>query len=432
MSELTAKICLFGASPGTGNQGVNALCWSALTGLTERTPGQIRVFQYGVSRNSNVVPGSEPQVQFRSESISVGKRIWRSDHMSRALYAARMNSRRNMIVNMVRRSDAVLDASGGDSFTDLYGAARFRSVIAPKRLALTLGRPLILLPQTYGPFESAREERLAGEVIGKAALAYARDRGSYEYLRRLLGGRFDPGRHRPGVDLAFGLRPSKPAELETDVQRILSDYPRRPLIAMNVSGLLANQAEMAKSRFKLTADYRALTSRIVCELLDKSDAQILLLSHVHAPRDHYESDLDACLALAGELPARYQAAAADRVTILKNQYDAAELKWIIGQADWVCGTRMHAAIAALSQCVPVCALAYSPKAGGVFEACGADEAVVDLRFEDLGSATEKVLWTWHNREILKTRMSLQLPDVLARNERQLDEITGYLRARKAA
>jgi polysaccharide pyruvyl transferase WcaK-like protein len=352
--------------------------------------------------------------------------------MSRALYAARLNSRRNTIVNTVRRSDAVLDASGGDSFTDLYGAARFRSVIAPKKLALALGRPLILLPQTYGPFESAREERLAGEVIGNAALAYARDRGSYEYLRRLLGGRFDPGRHRPGVDLAFGLRPAKPVELEPEVQRILSDYPRRPLAALNVSGLLANQAEIAKSRFKLTTDYRALTSRIVCELLDKSDAQILLLSHVHAPEGHYESDLDASLALARELPARHRAAAAERLTILKNQYDAAELKWIIGQADWVCGTRMHATIAALSQGVPVCALAYSPKAAGVFEACGAGEAVADLRFEDTKSAAEKILWTWHNREILRTRMALKLPDVLARNERQLDEITGYLRVNKAA
>ena len=93
---------------------------------------------------------------------------------------------------------------------------------------------------------------------------------------------------------------------------------------------------------------------------------------------------------------------------------------------------MHATIAALSQCVPVCVLAYSPKAAGVFEACGAGEAVADLRFEDTEAAVEKVLWTWHNREILRTRMGLKVPSVMARNARQLDEITGFLRVRKAA
>ena len=430
MSESPTKICLFGASPGTGNQGVNALCWSALTGIHERAPGEIRVFKYGAALDTGVVPGSEPPVRFRTESISAGRRIWRGDHMSRALYAARINSRKNPIVNMVRRADAVLDASGGDSFTDLYGAARFRSVIAPKRIALALGRPLILLPQTYGPFESTREERLAGEVIGRAALAYARDPGSYAYMKRLLGNRFDPGRHRPGVDLAFGLRPSQPVEPESELRRVLSDHTRRPLIVLNVSGLLSNQAEMANSRFKLTTDYRALVRHLVCELLDQTDAQILLLPHVHAPQGHYESDLDACTALAGELQAHHRAAA--RLTILRHPYDASELKWIIGHADWVCGTRMHATIAALSQGIPVCALAYSLKAGGVFETCGAEEAVVDLRSENTQSATEKVLWTWRNREILKARTALKLHGVLARNERQLDEITGFLRVRKAA
>lgn len=432
MSDSTVGICLFGASPGTGNQGVNALCWSALTGLDERAPGEMNVFQYGVMRDSGVVPGSEPPVRFNSESMSTGRRIWRNDHMSRALYAARVKSNRNTIVNKVRSADAVLDASGGDSFTDLYGTARFKSVIAPKKLALTLGRPLILLPQTYGPFKSVRNESVASDVIGRATLAYARDPDSYEYMKKLLGSRFNPDRHRLGVDLAFGLLPSAPTRLEPRVRQFLSGQTRRPLIALNISGLLTNQTEAAKTRFNLTSDYRALITHIVCELLDTSDANILLVPHVHAPEGHYESDLDACLTLVRELPASQQAKAADRLATLNHQYDASELKWIIGQADWVCGTRMHATIAALSQGIPVCALAYSLKARGVFETCGAGEAVVDLRIEDTKSALEGVLQTWRNRESLAKKIAGRLPGVLLRNSQQLDEIAGSLRALKAA
>ena len=36
--QISFKTCVFGASPGTGNQGVNALCWSILAGLALGKP----------------------------------------------------------------------------------------------------------------------------------------------------------------------------------------------------------------------------------------------------------------------------------------------------------------------------------------------------------------------------------------------------------
>ena len=74
----SAKVCLFGASPSTGNQGVNALCWSALEGILERTPADVHVFGYGEANPAGVVPGSEPPLLYKSESMSAGRRIWRS------------------------------------------------------------------------------------------------------------------------------------------------------------------------------------------------------------------------------------------------------------------------------------------------------------------------------------------------------------------
>lgn len=432
MPTTSTRLCLFGASPATGNQGVNALCWSTLDGLTERAPAEIHVFQYGGDAVADVVPGSEPPVPYRVEPMSTGRRIWRSDHLSRALCAGRFNSSRNSMVNTVLRANAVLDVSGGDSFTDLYGRARFKSVLAPKQLALTLGRPLILLPQTYGPFESVRNERLAADIVSRATLAYARDPDSFEALQQLLGDRFDPRRHRHGVDLAFGLRTNAPAALESGVQNTLARRASEPLIVLNVSGLLSNNAAAARARFKLRADYRALVSSIVATLLESTDARILLLPHVHAPNGHFESDCDACLSVAESLPERLRMSAADRLTTLTQPLDASELKWIIGHADWVCGTRMHATIAALSQGVPACALAYSLKTRGVFERCGIGESVVDLRSENMETARERVLLSWHNRAVLKEKLSARLPDVMAQSRRQLDEILNALQLREAA
>ena len=244
MNQRTAHVCLFGASPGTGNQGVNALCWSTLTGLAERGCDQLHVFGYGNGSHSVTVPGGHPEVPYTLHGISAGKRVWRPRHLWRASIAARAGARSNVLLRPIAASDAVLDASGGDSFTDLYGPSRFRTITVPKQLALSLGRPLILLPQTYGPFSTTRTRRIARGLVSNATLAYARDPDSFGRLQSLLGGAFDPARHREGVDLAFGLAPRAP-QLEPAVARALGECGGRPLIGLNVSGLIANRASTA-------------------------------------------------------------------------------------------------------------------------------------------------------------------------------------------
>jgi len=54
--------------------------------------------------------------------------------------------------------------SGGDSFADLYGDWRFSAITAPIALALVMELPLVLLPQTYGPFSTAETRRRAREL----------------------------------------------------------------------------------------------------------------------------------------------------------------------------------------------------------------------------------------------------------------------------
>jgi polysaccharide pyruvyl transferase WcaK-like protein len=432
MRKRATRFCLFGASPGTGNQGVNALCWSTLEGFAHRADANFHVFHYGKTSLGGVVPGSTPPVHYQCAQMTAGRRVWREDHLWRALNAARTLPRSNAVVRLILKADAVLDASGGDSFTDLYGTSRFKNIVAPKRLALSLGRPLILLPQTYGPFKSLRNERMARNLVSEATLAYARDKDSFEKMRTLLGSHFDPRRHRQGVDLAFGLHAREPRELQSGVRQALSDRGERPLIVLNVSGLLSNEAEAAKQRFSLAVHYPALIANLVAALLQTTDAHILLLPHVQAPAGHYESDLDACRAVFNALPDRYHAAARHRITTVSQSYDATELKWLIGHADWMCGTRMHSTIAALSMGVPACALAYSLKTRGVFETCGVGESVADLRHLSAGQVLEQVLWTWQKRDSLARKISGKLPEVVTRSREQLDEMVGALQLSRAA
>jgi polysaccharide pyruvyl transferase WcaK-like protein len=326
------------------------------------------------------------------------------------------------LLRTVDEADLVLDVSGGDSFTDLYGSARFRNIVAPKQIALRLGRPLVLLPQTYGPFKSKANGRLAGGLIAGAALAYARDPDSYTRLQELLGDRFDPSLHRQGVDLAFGLQARKPAALEQGVSEALSAKGKRPVIGLNISGLVANQPASSATRFGLSCDYPSLIRTLLMRLLDETDAQLVIVPHVHAPAGHYESDLDASRALLQSLTGRHAAAARKRATIVTQELDACELKWLIARCDWFCGTRMHATIAALSSGVPTVALAYSLKTRGVFDTCAMAESSVDMRSEANDAALEQVMRLWRQREGHAATLARRLPKVRTLASRQMDEI----------
>ena len=54
----------------------------------------------------------------------------------------------------VAACDIVFDIGEGDSFTDIYGARRCMRLIATKLAVIASGKPLVLAPQTIGPFEN--------------------------------------------------------------------------------------------------------------------------------------------------------------------------------------------------------------------------------------------------------------------------------------
>jgi polysaccharide pyruvyl transferase WcaK-like protein len=206
------------------------------------------------------------------------------------------------------------------------------------------------------------------------------------------------------------------------VQRLIEAGDSGPLIGLNVSGLIANQPQAAAARFGLAGDYRELMHELVAWILQNTDARLLLVPHVHAPRGHYESDLEASLSLLSGLPPTLSRLAQGRVAVVSEALDARELKWLIGQTDWFCGTRMHSTIAALSSGVATAALAYSLKTRGVFATCGMGEAVVDLREAAVADALTHLQQLWRHRQEDAAKLAQHLPAVRHAASRQLDEI----------
>jgi colanic acid/amylovoran biosynthesis protein WcaK/AmsJ len=416
------KICLMGASTDTGNLGVSALCLSTIHGILSREPGaELTVFddRRGVGTLTESLGGRE--FRFRRSGLSDTRRVYRRESLWNAAWSHRFGGIGNPAAVALRRADAVLDITGGDSFTDLYGPRRFRAGCAGKRLALAASGGLVLLPQTYGPFRSERFLAAASQIVASSAMAWARDAHSFDTLRGLAGHGFDEERHRCGVDVAFRLPAHPPQGLPPTLVRWLEERDR-PLAGVNVSGLTYLDADRARRAYGLSAHYRSTIHGILDRLLAQSDARVVLVPHVLTPPTHFESDMAACTAAADALGTT----ARGRVMVAP-ALDACSAKGLIRQLDWFCGTRMHATIAALSSGVAASALAYSLKTRGVFESCGQGEHVADLRAQDAASAIDTVWRSWESRDDARASLAETLPDVLGRADAQMDAIVATCR-----
>ena len=327
-------LSLFGAPGTNSNLGLDALMRGTVAAVVAAVPdARFTVFDHHLGVRPGRLPVGGTTADVTHVGARLSRRVTRPESYAAMRASLLVGGRRNAGARAVLDSAAVLDVSGGDSFSDLYGRHRFRKVCAPKQLALSARRPLVLLPQTYGPFAERRTAHRARALVLGAAQAWARDEDSFAALRELLGTAFDPSRHHLGVDLAVLLEPA--GALPDDLAAVLADGP--PPVGVNVSGLLWHDA----TPFGLRADYRRAVHEVVVGLVRRGE-RVLLVPHVLGDGD--ESDVRAAAALRSGLPDDVQ----ERVRTLERLPDAARAKAVIAACSWLLGARMPGTLAALS------------------------------------------------------------------------------------
>jgi polysaccharide pyruvyl transferase WcaK-like protein len=409
------RVGLFGCSLDTGNRGVSALGVSTISALTHMNPAtRVTLFDYGEGIRNYTLHGRDRDVTVRQLGSFHSRRYYRPSNLSQMRLAARLGLRRvHPMLRHFNEFDVIMDVSGGDSFSDIYGAYRFTGVTLPKLLALEMRIPLILLPQTYGPYQDPKVAATAAHVLKNATQVWARDTHSMAVARDLLGDVFDPSKHLCGVDMAFGLDVVPPAD-ERLVERVHRHRASADLlVGLNISGLLYNggddgtstEPNADRNRFGFLDSYADIIDPLLRRLVAIPGVRVLLVPHVTAHMDPDSGDAAANRKALARLPD----ADRDRVMLVPGDLGPSEVKWVVGQCDWFCGTRMHACIAALSQGVPCTSIAYSQKTQGVFETAGVDDGVVDPRRSRAPEIVDAVVAGLERRAATAASLDQRLP-----------------------
>ncbi|MEP2530375.1 polysaccharide pyruvyl transferase family protein [Shimia sp.] len=406
-------ITLINAAPDTGNQGVSALCHSVVAGLTQRGADAVTIADHG--RGQRQADWSYCTVNL--VGLTHHRRFWRGDSLRTALSMVRVGGGFSASARAIARSKSVLDISGGDSFTDIYGPKRFEAMVMTKRMALAAGVPLILLPQKLGPFHAPESLGIAVDILKQAAAVWVRDAQSLTFLQEKLGEDFDPEKHRLGVDVAVALPERAPVAVSGEIQHWLSAERDFPVAGLNVSGLLCNAPAEAQRHFQLADPHDHQIEAMARSLLQSEpNLRLLLVPHVHKPKTEVESDLAAAHKLIGRLGPLAQG----RVLAVEGQMDAMQLKWILARLDWFAGARMHATIGAFSSGVPTLGLGYTDKAKGVFDECGIGGDVADLRDLDAATLANRAVESFKARDDMKVDLATRLTSIRARASGEMD------------
>lgn len=297
----------------------------------------------------------------------------------------------------IRACDLVLDIGAGDSFADIYGVKRFIKTISAKLHVLAGGRPLVLSPQTLGPYDRPWARRLALYVIRRARAVFTRDQLSTKFVREIGF----TGEVREASDVALRL----PYEELT----VALNPSERLRFGINVSGLLFNGGYTGRNQFGLATDYATLVRSILLEFTARGDCEVHLVGHVISDTIPVEDDYRVAALLGEEFPG---------AVVAPKFGSPSEAKSYIAGLDFFAGARMHACIAAFSSGVPVIPMAYSRKFAGLFGTLGY-ERTVDCRSD----TAETILAAL--REGFENRAALAVESEAARDEGQ-KRLNGYV------
>lgn len=274
------------------------------------------------------------------------------------------------MINDIKKCDLVIDMTGGDSFSDIYGKERFYRLTTIKRIVERLNVPLILGPQTYGPFTDTKVLNYAKKVLLNAKTIIARDDDSAQYVESIIGAPVSST-----IDIAFGLQYTEKS-LDSD---------GKIKIGINPSGLLgARKNENTTLNSQINVDYERYIREIV-DCLSKNDCfQIYLISHVGKEAIECFPNIK-------------------NVVYCEPFKDPMEAKSFISSMDLFLGSRMHATIGAFSAGVPMIPIAYSKKFKGLYHSLGYD-FLIDLQVMSTEEAITKTLYYVEEIEKLNTAL----------------------------
>ncbi len=328
IGEYIMKIGMMGFDFESPNKGCEALTYSFINMLLECYGNDLQIvnFSYG---GFGIFPERYPEIDFLIRRPKIKNPI---DWIK--------------IKNEMAGLDIIFDVTFGDGFSDIYGDRLFIGRMNQTFILWKVGIPLIMLPQTIGPFKKKYNYDIALRIMRYAKKIYVRDN---RYIEKL-----------DSVGLTY--------ERAKDLSAYMLPQPwniniNSNSIGINVSGLAySNRFPNLEGQFDA---YPELIHRLINHFRQKG-CTVYLIPHSYncSKPNENNDDMVACRMAYDRLKDK------TNVVFVDEDLISPRVKYVISKMSFFIGTRMHANFAAIFTNVPLFGLAYSYKFQGAFEENG--------------------------------------------------------------
>jgi colanic acid/amylovoran biosynthesis protein len=337
----------------------------ARVALTSKTPALDRAFYDPLD-----VEVLSPLTPALSSYRGTGRKL---SEGARAL-ACRGGERRRLI-QAVRRSDLVLSCGGGYfySYRSVLPGTTFWQNVLHAYLATALRKPLIFLPQSFGPFANYLAQRSIRHLLERRSVlhVFAREEISNCLLRQMLGEAMQ-AKVTLCPDMAFYLAEGEcSSTLQNEAQN-----RARPTLVMNLREWTFPEAEDPASRRSKREEYLEVMLAVAHHFVHRYRGEVVLVPQALGP-DPSEDDRGVCQEFHQRLSSRISTVEAVHYREPETS-SLTEYLGLLSKATILVGTRLHSCILAFLSGVPAVSVGYQYKSQGTLDLLGLGSLNADI------------------------------------------------------
>lgn len=207
------------------------------------------------------------------------------------------------------------------------------------------------------------------------------------------------------ADLAFLLKPAQLNKINEIIIRESIDNRSTKLVGMTITREIASKSQPELDPDKSYYNHICMMAKFIDSITSNYNATFIFVPHCIG----FEKNLD------DRIPAKDIFEICNnkaRVKLITNEYDAKELKGLIGEFDLFIGERIHSVIGAMSMNVPSICISFSnDKRLDILKMIGQENAICYVEDLDANKLILKFENIWSNTEKIKENLKVNIETI---------------------